>query len=184
MALGNVKKVVWYQKAGDDMNQDCRIRAATLNDIPGIQRVADQAWKDTYRSILPDSLIGQFLENAYSRDALSHAISRDVNVSRFRVAEREGAVIGFAQFVRHGDEKEITRIYVLPDHQGTGIGQNLIKAELRTDREINRLFAWVEAANRKGIRFYESGGFVMESSKTEEIHGERIELLKYVLNLG
>ena len=46
--------------------------------------------------------------------------------SSFFVAESSGEVIGFAQFVRRSSESvELTRIYVLPDRQRSGVGMRL-----------------------------------------------------------
>jgi hypothetical protein len=61
------------------------------------------------------------LDSWYSRESLSRALA--AQGSSFFVAESSGDVIGFAQFVRRsGESVELTRIYVLPDRQRSGIG--------------------------------------------------------------
>lgn len=166
------------------MGKKFEIRSATIADISGIQQVARLTWRDTYRAILPDVLIDDFLAHAYSDDILAHTINRNASSSKFWVADKHGTIVGFAQFVRHGEsELEVTRIYVLPSYQGLGIGKSIIEKQCRTDGQFSRMFAWVEKDNQKGICFYEAKGFAVAGSKTEMFNGTPIELLKYTKDI-
>src|SRR4029453_18944735 len=98
------------------------------------------------------------------------------------VAESSGDVIGFAQFVRRSAESaELTRIYVLPDRQRSGIGMRLLEAgltEFAADG-LKRLTVEVERDNGHGRRFYERAGFVEPRELTREVQGFVLALVEY-----
>ena len=47
------------------------IRPATAADVAGIAAVADETWRATYATLLPEEAIGQFLVDAYSPAAIT-----------------------------------------------------------------------------------------------------------------
>lgn len=85
------------------------------------------------------------------------------------MAEVDGEVVGFAQFVWDADATEafvgeggamLQSLYVLPERWGEGVGTRLLEAgidRLPPDRE--RLHLGVHEANDRAIGFYESRGF-------------------------
>ena len=71
-------------------------------------------------------------------------------------------MVGFVQYMRRSAESvELTRIYVLPDAQRSGIGTHLVNAGLAVLAEegLRRLTVSVEQENIIGRRFYEKMGF-------------------------
>jgi ribosomal protein S18 acetylase RimI-like enzyme len=101
--------------------------------------------------------------------------------STFLVAEREGRVVGFAQYMRRSSESvELTRIYVLPDRQHSGIGTQLLEAGLAAfaQQGFTRLTVLVERDNILGRRFYEKMGFTERRELSQEIHGYVLKLLE------
>src|SRR5215510_12555459 len=105
------------------------IRRAEVTDLSKVETVARVTWPVAYAGIIPDAVQQRLLDRWYSRESLSHALA--TQGSSFFVAESSGDIIGFAQFVRRSAEAvELTRIYVLPDSQGSGIGRQLLDAGL------------------------------------------------------
>lgn len=159
------------------------IRPVMLNDIEGIQRVAELSWKDTYRSIFPMDFINDYLNQAYSKESLESVIQKDQkkNIRRFILAESGEEVVGYAQFSDNNDgEVELFRIYVNPSYQGKGIGKSLIANHIEMDHLIRTIFAWVEEENQRGIGFYKANGFSAKEDKVEEINGQKLRLHRYI----
>jgi ribosomal-protein-alanine N-acetyltransferase len=78
------------------------------------------------------------------------------------VAQREGAICGYAAAWTVGDEGEITRLAVIEAARGHGIGEQLLDATLKecVQRGVMRLFLEVRASNTPARRLYERCGFV------------------------
>jgi ribosomal protein S18 acetylase RimI-like enzyme len=147
--------------ASIDMSQErAVIRRAEMTDLSKVETVARATWPVAYAGIIPDEVQRRLLDRWYSRESLSHALA--AQGSSFFVAESSGNVIGFAQFVhRSAAAVELTRIYVLPDRQRSGIGQRLLDAGLTecAAEGLTHLTVEVERDNVQGRRFYERAGF-------------------------
>lgn len=140
------------------------IRDARATDADAIARVARASWTDTYRDIFEAAFIDEFLSANYATDALAtqaeRAATRDG--SHFLVAEREEAVIAFAQFGTGPRGPELFRIYADPEHYGTGAGSALL-AELhrRLEGHVDAYLLDVHSRNERGRAFYDRNGFVI-----------------------
>ncbi len=156
------------------------IRRADVTDLPDVEAVARTTWPVTYAGIIPDEVQRRLLDSWYSPGALRRALTAEG--STFLVAEWRGSVIGFAQYVRRSAASvELTRIYVVPDRQRSGIGTQLIEAGLATFAEevLTRLTVSVERENIVGRRFYERMGFAELRELRQEVQGHSLELVEY-----
>src|SRR5262249_42741223 len=156
------------------------IRRAEVTDLSKVGTVARATWPVVYAGIIPDDVQRRVLAIWYSPESLSRA--REAPQSSLFVAESDGDVIGFAQFVRRSAESaELTRIYVLPDRQRGGIGTQLLDAGLRelAGEGLQHLTVEVERDNGVGRRFYERSGFVATRELTREVEGYALALVEY-----
>jgi ribosomal protein S18 acetylase RimI-like enzyme len=156
------------------------IRRAEVKDLSKVGTVARTTWPVAYAGIIPDEVQRRLLDSWYSPESLSRALVAPG--SSFFVAESSGDVIGFAQFVRRsGESVELTRIYVLPDRQRSGIGMMLLDAGLTEfAREgLKHLIVEVERDNGNGRRFYEQAGFAHPRELTREVQGYALALVEY-----
>jgi ribosomal protein S18 acetylase RimI-like enzyme len=120
------------------------------------------------------------LDSWYSPESLSRALA--AQGASFFVAESRGEVIGFAQFVRRSSESvELTRIYVLPDRQRSGIGMRLLDAGLAefTEEGLKQVTVQVERDNRNGRRFYERADFAEPRELSHDVQGFVLSLVEY-----
>src|SRR5207253_2709722 len=112
--------------------------------------------------LLPDGLIDGLRENADQR----RERLRSQRADQFSfVAEDAGEVAGYALggSERTGDAEyrgEVYAIYVLPAHQGKGLGRALIRESARelARRGLDSLVIWVLRENEVGRGFYERLG--------------------------
>src|SRR5262245_52221262 len=156
------------------------IRRAEMGDLSQVESVARTTWPVAYAGIIPDVVQRRLLDSWYSWESLSRALVAPG--SSFFVAESSGDVVGFAQFVRRsGQSVELTRIYVVPDRQRTGIGMRLLEAGLREvgGEGLKHLTVEVERDNARGRRFYERTGFLEPREVTREVEGHRLALVEY-----
>ena len=82
-----------------------------------------------------------------------------IDAGHVRVAERDGAVIGFlALLERVDDECELDGLFVEPEQMRGGVGRRLVKEAVRmaSERGAERI---VVVANPQAIAFYEAVGF-------------------------
>ena len=105
-----------------------RIRAAIRDDAEAIGRIHVETWQDSYAGLLPDdSLVRMSADIEGGRWARS--LGRG---ERVLVAELDaGPVVGFGSCGRARTRAlpysgEVFTLYVLPGHQGQGIGRALL----------------------------------------------------------
>ena len=125
-----------------------------------IEVIARTTWPVTYARIIPEEIQRRLLDSWYSRESWSRALA--ARGSSFFVAESSGDVIGFAQFVRRSAQSaELTRIYVLPARQRSGVGMRLLDAGLTElgAEGLKYLTVEVERDNGSGRHFYERARF-------------------------
>ncbi|MFC6716198.1 GNAT family N-acetyltransferase [Natrialbaceae archaeon GCM10025810] len=167
------------------------IRPADDDDYEEIRTVARETWHETYDELDADT-VDRTIDEWYGDEALETALSKAGTA--FLVAEKggdEGAsngerdVVGFTHGVVSGDEGDVLRMAVHPDHQGEGIGTSL-HDRLREDLEdfnMERMRAIDLASNEGGQAFYEQLGFEQTGEGTVEIGDQERQEVVYTLEL-
>ncbi|HYI68070.1 MAG TPA: GNAT family N-acetyltransferase [Candidatus Limnocylindrales bacterium] len=145
------------------------VRDAAPADAEAIARVARASWTDTYRDIFEPDFIERFLADNYAPQALAASAERAAGSEdeHFLVAERDGAVVAFAQYGEGRRGPELFRIYADPAHYGTGAGYAML-TELHR-RLAGRVAAYVldvHSRNERGRAFYDRNGFVVVGEST------------------
>ena len=158
------------------------IRPATPDDREAIRRVAREAWHDTYDALEAET-IDETIDDWYGDESFERSLEQPGTA--VLVAEREGDVVGFTHGVVHGDEGDVLRMYVHPDHQGEGIGTALHE-RLREDLEdfnMNRMRAIDLESNDASREFYEGLGFERTDEAEVEFGDETHTEAVYTLEL-
>jgi GNAT superfamily N-acetyltransferase len=162
------------------------IRPARLTDAEAIAQVHVQAWRETYRGLVPDSLLAGLSVEVRVR-AWSDMIGAEDEAPAIFVAEQHGAIVGFASArVAHdallATDGELTSIYLLDGHKRRGTGRLLfaqIVAWLR-ERGCTSLGLWVLDTNTGARGFYAALGGRMGPRKTDERPDVTLHEVAYV----
>lgn len=137
------------------------LRVATLEDAEAIARIHVESWRSAYAGMLPDDLlVGMSLEK---QTRMWERMLRGGETVMVAEDPRYG-VIGFGSYgpnrsARSHFTGEVYTLYLLPDFQGLGIGQGLLRglfgALAREGHEAALI--WVLAPNPSRY-FYEAMG--------------------------
>lgn len=156
------------------------IRKMTENDIQDVQEIAQMSWNATYDGIIPLHIQTQFLKLAYSTEQLKKRIIH----THFFIAEKDGNIIGFANFSPIQDGvSELTAIYLHPSFQAKGIGTALLQKGIESVG-MNKVTVHVEKENVIGMNFYLAKGFQEVSEFTEEFYGHTLRTVKMSLEVS
>jgi ribosomal protein S18 acetylase RimI-like enzyme len=135
-----------------------RIRPVTPSDLAAVREVLVATWHATYDAVLGKEQVETITTEWHSIEALER--QRGAPGSSFLVAEIDGRVVATAS-ARSGPDGRITlsRLYVLPEVQGRGIGRRLLAGSLAIFPEAKAVRLEVEPRNVGAITFYERAGF-------------------------
>ncbi len=146
------------------MSSDVAIRRARPEDARGIAQVRVDAWRVTYRGLIPDAYLdGMTVEasEAHWRRILEAA----PNTTSVFVAAAGDEIVGFAAGLMRDPPKlgcnaELSAIFLRPDRKRTGIGRRFVGTVAAAQRNhgATALLTWVIAGNRPARAFYESLG--------------------------
>lgn len=140
------------------------IRAAAPADAAAIARVRVEAWRATYRGLIPDPYL-----DSLSIDDSTRFWQRILDAGSphawVRVADEGGEIVAFASGNRreppvHGFGAELSAVYVRADRQRAGLGRRLVGAVTAAAREAGAdgLIVFVIAGNKPARAFYDNLG--------------------------
>ncbi len=133
------------------------VRPAELDDIDAFVEVGRRTWPQTYAPVAGDDYVALGLAKWWTPEAVRPL----VEAGRALVAEVDGHVVGVSAVgPLHGD-LVLFRLYVLPEHQGRGIGQQLIDEVFERARETGHRILRVSYldGNDAACAFYARNGF-------------------------
>lgn len=136
------------------------IREAGLSDVPTINLLAQKIWEPTYRQILTQEQIAYMFEVIYTYEALRQQMQEG---QTFLILLGDEQPIGFAAFSQKDVSLQIyklNKMYLLPEHQGKGLGKLLITT---VEEKVQSLGAAILDLNvnryNNAKQFYESCGY-------------------------
>jgi len=104
------------------------IRKASAEDYKTIYDIAVITWDAAYKSILSKAQLEYMMDMMYSPEAFNEQVA--LQGHHFLLALTDGKVLGFASYELNYryETTKLHKLYVLPQAQGTGVGQALILA--------------------------------------------------------
>ncbi len=141
-----------------------KIRPATEADIAAAARVAEASYRVAFATILePEALAG--------RTAAVFALRFAAVLPGLRVAERDGAILGFSLLTG----QHIDMLFIDPAAQGTGAGTMLLaEAEVRGAVSLECF-----RDNHPARRFYERHGWRVTRAYARELAGRVRDFVFY-----
>jgi GNAT superfamily N-acetyltransferase len=140
------------------------IRPAGVKDAEGIAYVHVTAWQETYRGLVPDSVLDNLSVERRTREWRA-TLQDEANIYHTTVVAEEDEQIR----EREGDQQfrgELFAIYVLKRFQGQGIGRGLIRAAANEllALDVSSMLVWVLSDNPYQ-KFYQRLGGVYVREK-------------------
>jgi ribosomal protein S18 acetylase RimI-like enzyme len=162
------------------------VRPATLSDVDGIARAHVQAWRESYRELLPQATLDAL--SVEKRAAQWRHTLGNPDRATF-VAEDDGAVCGFASgggilWSGLSTGSEVSALYLLDAAKRRGVGRALFQAELNAlaGRGFTSTGLWVLAGNVPARRFYEAMGGRPAETRIDTMGGLALDEISYVWN--
>lgn len=163
------------------------IRTAQRTDAAAIARVHAATWKEAYRGLLDSQYLDNMGERRLTSRWCTQLDRREQDLDEEVLVALVGReVVGFAAVSASREafapwDAEITMIYVLKEHRGSGIGRGLMKAS--ADHCIRRgLFSgglWVLRDNGAARDFYEVLDGEPTGRKADSVGGQIVQLAGY-----
>ena len=152
---------------GEVQSLQVEIDDATPDDVYAVRQVQRETWLATYpneeHGITRDDIAAQFAkdETPAGRQKLENRKESyaDPTIHTW-VAKDSDTIIGFCSGKKGDDSNRIWSIYILPEHQGRGVGKLLMTASLIWLGDDKDIYLDVASYNAKAIAFYERFGFV------------------------
>jgi GNAT superfamily N-acetyltransferase len=158
------------------------MRMATPDDAEAIARIHVETWRTTYAGMLPDDLLV-----AMSLDRQTNMWQRMLHAGEtvMVVEDPRYGVIGFGSYgpsrsARSEFTGEVYTLYLLPDFQGLGLGQGLLRGlfgALAREGHKSALI-WVLASNPARF-FYEAMGGKPAAARDTKMGGKTVRELAY-----
>ena len=162
------------------------VRPATPSDADGIARAHVQAWRESYRELIPQATLDAL--SVEKRTAQWRHTLGNPDRTTF-VAEIEGAVCGFVSgggilWSGLSTGSEISALYLLDAVKRRGIGRALFRAELTAlaGRGFTSTGLWVLSGNAPARRFYEAIGGRADETRIDRRDGFALDEIAYVWN--
>ena len=148
---------------------DIIIRNMEKEDIPKVVDIQISGWQTAYKGIVDDEYL-----NSLNKDARIKKIEKSYLKYGFIVAEYQGEIVGFANYIDNNDftaeiqiaDCELSAIYVEPDLKNNGIGTKLFEYVKKDLKNKRKMVLWCLKDNIPSKAFYEKMG--------GDIIGERV----------
>ncbi|WP_427894317.1 N-acetyltransferase family protein [Kribbella sp. GL6] len=145
------------------------IRRAELEDVDAVRAIGLQTWPVAYAGLVPDEFIADGLARWWSREAVERSIANGITL----VAAEGDDLVGMTGLGRQDEFWVMWKLYVVPGHQGKGIGKALLDAAVAALPDgTPELLLDVLVTNEKAIGFYRSQGFEQPSQVPDRDLGD------------
>ncbi len=154
------------------MENPFTVTEALPEDAAGITHVRKETWLATYANpnaeainerVTPEDILEKNLDSADQIARWRKATESKNGPRKIWVAkEKDGTVVGYSQGFKGETENQIYGLYVLPTHQGKGLGRKLLQCVIDWLGEQKPITLSVGANIPSAIELYKKFGFVEE----------------------
>lgn len=161
---------------GEDNNRNKRcmqaisIIKAQEADLTAIANLADIIWREHYTPIIGPEQVEYMLGKFQSADAMAQQISEGVD---YYTLWLDDLLVGYLSFYTKGEVLFLSKIYVLSQLRGQGIGQQAMGfiKEQALSHGLERIQLTVNKYNTGSITAYERMGFKKVDEVVMDIGG-------------
>ena len=156
-------------------------RAAHPADIPTLRDLAERVWRTSYVAMLSPAQIDYMLDLMYAPATIAAEMERGI---AWTIAELGGEPVGYLAITFDSRQAELHKLYLLPDRQGGGLGQEMLRhaRDAATAAGAHVLRLRVNKTNARALRSYERAGFRIVDALVADIGGGFV-MDDYVLSL-
>jgi ribosomal protein S18 acetylase RimI-like enzyme len=140
------------------------IRTASAKDLPAVSALLGATWHATYDRLYGAEMVAAITADWHSVAALQRRL--DLPNSEFLLADDGKSLLGMTFASASGRLVTLHQLYVLPAHQGRGVGAQLLEEVLECFFDADRIRLEVDPGNQGAIAFYKRHGFA-ETGRTE-----------------
>ncbi len=154
------------------------LRKATLEDIPTIQEIAEEAWRPTYGHILTEEQTLYMIPMMYNTGLIS------AQIDLFSMLEMDGHAIGYCAFEKTSDtDGKLHKLYLRPSIKQKGAGSFIIEQISNQARllGLTSIYLNVNKLN-SAVTFYLKKGFTVDREMVLNI-GNGYVMDDYVMRL-
>jgi L-amino acid N-acyltransferase YncA len=162
------------------------LRRATPEDVPQLKELGVLGWETTYHTYVCPANRAAYLAGPFWSLQRLEALTRDARCLALVAEDNTGRVTGFITLEPASERRvELTRLYVDPTRQRSGISTTLYDAGLAWARGTGApsMLANVFAENDAGRRFYERAGFVLTDLSPTQVGDQTVADACYELPL-
>ena len=153
------------------MAEAAMIRPLKADEADGLAALARAIWLRHYSAIISVGQIDYMLDQRYSPALIRAQLANPEH--GWWVAERDGALVGFAHVMLMQDQCKLDKLYVHPDHQHHGLGAALLEQVRLWTHQTgrSRLTLQVNRHNSLALSAYRKYGFVITEARVCDIGG-------------
>ncbi len=155
----------------DPMNSQPRfIPAATPEDFKQIEQLADTIWRKHYIPIIGKGQVDYMLEKYQSAEAMQKQVSGGMY---YYTVWFNDLPVGYFAFEKRGRELFLSKIYLLKEYRGLGLGKASMAFISRSARDLDCQFITltVNKYNDRSINAYKRMGFAVVEEAEVDIGG-------------
>ncbi len=154
------------------------LRKATLEDIPLIQEIAEEAWRPTYGHILTEEQTLYMIPMMYNTELIS------AQIHMFSLFEMDGVAIGYCAFEKTSDtDGKLHKLYLRPSVKQKGAGSFIIEQISHQARLMGLTSIYLNVnKHNTAVEFYLKKGFIKDREMVLDI-GNGYVMDDYVMRL-
>jgi len=160
------------------------IRRVEEWDLPAVGNLLVDTWRSTFRGLLPDHFLDQ-MSPAHQSERVRRMMIQPSCACVVAVDPNQ-EIVGYASGGENRGQEiaskfELYAVYVRPEHQGNGIGRQLLHAVAKSlfRQSAGSLFVWVLTIN-PFLPFYERLGGRRGSTGKIDLGGTPFEMVAYL----
>jgi ribosomal protein S18 acetylase RimI-like enzyme len=173
------------------------LATASSVDADELAAIAAQTFPLACPPSTPPDNIASFIDTNLSAARVAEYLSDPQRV--ILTARQDGRIIGYAMLIRDVSDDpdvqqavalrpaaELSKIYLLPEHHGTGVSTRMMELILATAAEwrVRSLWLGVNQENQRAQHFYVKSGFKINGTRTFQVGDRRENDYVMVRDLG